>query len=96
MWNFNWSLEYKRIVSTSPTNEVSPEKMITYINNYVYILKAHKHLQYNQYQICSILLLLLLLLLLITKITEYYYNFELIKRIIWTAYDVSILRIHFV
>jgi len=41
--NFNWSLEYKRIVSTSPTNEVSPEKMVACINidNVgIYILKT--------------------------------------------------------
>lgn len=39
-WNFNWFLEYKRIVSTSPTNEVSPEKLSHYI-----ILKT-KYFQY--------------------------------------------------
>lgn len=35
-WNINWSLEYKRIVSTSPTNEVPPEKLITHINICLY------------------------------------------------------------
>lgn len=41
--NFNWSLEYKRIVSTSPINEESPEKLVAYINigNVgIYILKT--------------------------------------------------------